>query len=64
MTINYPTVQTKVVTASEFQLWNFNHADLKKYARDLGVPIGKTKLETIKNLMASHKATLCASLGN
>ena len=42
----------------------YPHRELKEYAMALGIEVGKTKDETIANLLRSNKATICGSLGN
>ena len=57
-------VPTRVVPASREALQLFPVDKLREYARDLGVPRGRSKKDTIENLVKSGKATVCASLGN
>lgn len=60
----FKTATTKVVPAGSEQLEKFSRDDLREYANDLGIETGRSKEDTIRNLIASGKATLCASLGN
>ena len=57
-------ITTKVVPASAEALKKFSRNDLRNYAESLGVEAGRNKGDTIRNLINSGKATLCASLGN
>ncbi len=56
-------IPTKVVPASAMALLKFKHADLKAYAKSLGIQSHSRKIDTVIELMRSCKATLCASLG-
>ena len=56
-------VSHRVIRASYGNLIKFSYADLKAYAEGLGVEPHKRKHETVERLLASGKATLCASLG-
>lgn len=58
------TITTKVVPASKEALEKFTRQELRDYAKSLGVERGQDKEGTIRNLLKSGKATLCASLGN
>lgn len=57
-------IETRVVPATVDALMEFTRDDLRDYAETLDVDKGRNKSDTIRNLMASGKATLCASLGN
>ena len=57
-------VEQQVVPAYAVQLWRFSLPALRAYAKALGVPVGRSKANVIENLVASGKATMCASLGN
>ena len=54
----------KVHPATAEILMRYPIRELKIYATDLGVTVGKTKAETAKNLAESGKATICGALGN
>ncbi len=60
----YIEISTRVVPASKEALEKFTRDDLRNYAKSLGVDQGQNKNDTIRNLIDSGKATLCASLGN
>lgn len=57
-------IPTRVVPASQSALDKFTRDHLRSYAKNIGVECGRSKQDTIRNLIASGKATLCASLGN
>lgn len=57
-------VKTRVIPASKEALEKFTRDELREYAEGLGIERGQDKDDTIRNLLASGKATLCASLGD
>ena len=62
--MGFVVITTKVVPASAEALRKFSREDLRDYAESIGVERGRNKEDTIRNLVKSGKATLCASLGN
>ena len=64
---SFPQIRScshKVHEAYGWMLDKYPHKELAEYARSIGVAVGKTKQETIDNLVRSGKATICAWLGN
>lgn len=62
--MGYIEIETKVVPASKEALEKFSRKALRDYADALEVPKGRSKEDTIQNLLDSGRATLCAALGN
>ncbi len=58
------SLSNRVHPATRNMLECYPLRDLKYYAEQLGVEVGKTKEQTIDNLMASGKATICGTLGD
>lgn len=42
----------------------FSKDELRRYAKSIGVKIGRSKIDVIVNLVESGKASICATLGN
>lgn len=61
---NPVSLSNRVHPATRNMLEVYPLRELKYYAETLGVEVGKTKEQTIDNLMASGKATICGSLGD
>ncbi len=57
-------IPTRVVPASAEALEQFLATDLIKYAEEISGQRAKTKARAIHLLIASGRATLCASLGD
>ncbi len=54
----------RVISALYTNLEEFSHDELREYAKRLEVQRGRSKRDTIENLLASGKATICATLGD
>lgn len=57
-------IETKVIPATGEALSRFSRQELRDYASCLGVERGRSKEDTIRNLIASGKATMLAQLGD
>jgi hypothetical protein len=55
-------VPQKLVPATAEQLRYFSRQDLRYFAKCVGIERGQNKEDTIRNLIASGKATICATL--
>ena len=62
--MQYKVAKTKVIRATLTNLHAFTRKELREYAKDLGVDMGRNKKDVIINLIVSGRATICASLGN
>jgi len=56
--------EVKFVPASREALEMFSRDELRRYAESIGVDRGRSKQDTIDNLINSGKATLCATIGD
>jgi hypothetical protein len=56
--------ETRVIPVTLYALAKFSRAELRGYAKSIGVPVGRGKMETVANLLHSGKATMLAQLGD
>ena len=61
---NLRVVETQVIKATRESLEKFTRKELRYYAKSINVKVGRSKDDTIANLLLSGKATILAQLGN
>ena len=60
----YKELKPRIIKAYRKDLSIFSLTELREYAKNLNVPIGKNREDVILHLMISGKATICATLGD
>lgn len=62
--VTLTTYSMKVFPATREMLLAYPHQELCQYAKSRGVKPGRTKAQTVDNLLRWGQATICGSLGD